>query len=438
MMSNEMMSTRRGRGRSVRGLALKAGGTAALMLLAAAAGGCSDDAGDDGPNAAASCGSDERVPPSAAAPARASTALAFATVDRNYSSSRLWLRDLASGETQELLTGEGGDPAVKSAGERLYFFNRKAAALNMRSFDPRDGGSGAAAAAQLAVPEAGNGDPHAVVELDGGRLLLAHYNAGELAVVCRDSGALVETVDADWDFRGATDAQLRPEALLVRDTSAGRRIYVLHQGRDKSQFAPDGSQQVFVLADDGAHVTAVDRDEAADGVQGMPLTFANPEGFFDSDPARPEVLIGGACNEYDPAGCRFGFERLDLDSGTSTPLAELTDSGYRDNGGLVDAGGGKLYALLSKPTGTKAPSDKLAVRIDSVTGEITPVHRFPKDSAGCCALFYDAGSATLLVGDSTAAGDGTWTKYVDDVQLGMPEPVSGIPYTGSFVPQAAQ
>ena len=157
--------------------------------------------------------------------------LAFTVVDPGYTSSSLYYYDLASGAITKTLAGQSGDPLVKSLGGSVYLFNRAKDSLNFLSVDPRT--AGASPTAQVATSGAGLGDPHDVLRLSDGNLLLAQWAKGALVVVDPTSGAVVQTVQgAALDTSGNAQATFHPEAIWARTVHGADEVNVLHQSRD--------------------------------------------------------------------------------------------------------------------------------------------------------------------------------------------------------------
>lgn len=354
-----------------------------------------------------------------------SAGFAFTTVGADYQSSSLWYNDFATGQLREELSGESGDPTVKWLGNNLAFFNRKAAGLNVRVYDPRR--EPASVATQVATPGAAAGDPHAVLQLGNGRLLMAQYTAGTL-VVTDEAFNLVATVAAEFDAD-----PLRPEDLLVREGPSGREIYVLHQGRDKD-FVLNDSQQVFILRDAGAGtLVPVDLDPVKAKVQGITLKLSNPGGFLDRDAA--SVLLASECTEFDGPACKAGLERVDLAARTTTVGRTFDNKALLGNGGAIAGEPGSLYWLMARVGADGKPKDRLVMKVEvTSTSEPTVVHTFPAESAGCCALFHEEKANLLLIGDLGTDGKGFFTalRPGDEARrLDLP----GRPYTGALVPK---
>lgn len=345
--------------------------------------------------------------------------LALTTSD--YVSSTLWYNDFATGELRKVLTGESGDPLPRWTGDTLYFFNRTDTSLNLRTVDPRV--ATPAATTQIATPAAKSGDPHDALLLSEGRLLLAHYVAGKLVVVNPADGTVVQDVVADFDLNTGDKLQLRPEAMWDRKIKGVHWVYVLNQALD-GDYAQTGGGAVFVFKDDGSQLTAVDMDPAKDKVQGIPLTISNPSVVMQPDSAFP--YVAGLCFG---TGCVAGVQRLDLDAGTAEMTWDLSASGYTGNGGIVEGDDGTAYALLVKGT------DKVVTKIDYEAQTLADVHKFPAESSGCCALFYDRTGETLIVGDKNADGTGLLSIYREGAATPEAKTLEAPPYTGTFVPK---
>ncbi len=388
-----------------------------MIAAAVAASGC----GDKAKNAATG--------PGYQSPASTSAGLAFAVVDANYTASTILFNDFATGDLVTLSSGESGDPALRFVDNRLFLFNRTATSLNFRPLDVTN--AAAPTGVQLATPMAAVGDPHDVLSLSAERMLLALYSAGKIIVINPKTGVLLQELKADWDLGAGAKAQLRPERFLVRPRDGGQDIYVIHQGLDQA-FAADGTQQVFVLRDDGTTLSAVDMDPAKDKVQGIALPQKNASDFYPE--GEKAVLIYGECTLFDAPTCQAGFVRFDLTTHAVETVFDTKALGYIGNGGVTPGPAGFYFGLMAKGEGQAPP--KFVVKIDYAAKTATEVYQF-KGASGCCSLVFDDSTKALFTGDANPADPNAGVllafpeNHTDPTQVAL----TGLPYGGLLVPK---
>lgn len=354
-------------------------------------------------------------------PESAYLGLAFTTVDRNYTASKLWFNDFASGDQRSLSTGEGSDPWLADLDGDLYLFNR-GTNLNFRKMSPTEG----PASEQLATAGAQAGDPHAALHLGEGRALLALNIAGKLIVVDPKTGATVQEITADLD---TGTGPFHPEAFYIQGSGDERTIYVMHQGFgiENNTVTLNGSSQIFVFQDKGGELMALDQDEATAKVQGIKVGNANPQAFLETS---GNPLIVGSCSAMLQGTCSAVVEELDLEAKSVAEIFDFTDLGFSGNGPVVDAGGGLFYANLIE-TATSTP---VVVKVDPKAKTLDTVHTFPDGSFGCCATYFDESSGTLYVGDAPSEGDqGTFSVYRAGAKTATEVKVDGLPYSAVFL-----
>lgn len=348
--------------------------------------------------------------------------LAFATVAKGYSSSSLYYLKLATGEITEILSGESGDPQLFLVNEKLYFFNRRPGNSNFRWMNPKE--SSITPSEQLALPSLSNGAPQDVISLGSDRLLLLDRggkNSGKIIIIDATTGALLETLEDNWDT-----SPFRPRAFYRYETESTKTIFVLHQGRGADNTF-NGSQQIFVLKEEGGNVTIMDQDPVKEKVQGIPLKYNNGIGFLFQQSAKP--LIVSPC--YGAPGCLAGVERFD--PATLTVEDVLDFSSFSFYGGVfaesssLDA----IYAMVYKDV---SYADFHVEKVNLVDGTLERIHDYPAESKGAEALFFDTSSETLYVGDGKEDGSGMLSIYRKNgtAQIQLP---TGKPYSGLFIAQ---
>jgi len=337
--------------------------------------------------------------------------LAIASVTADYSSSSLYFQGLKEGERdgeiKTLLTGESGVPLPLTIEGKLYFFNRSATSSNFRTLDPS--AADGAPSAQTRTQDAGLGDPHAALKLSGDRLLLAHYTAGKLTVINPTDGSRVQEITADWDLGTEAGAPFRPEALYLYKSGTKTEIYVVHQGRTADFSGFNGSQQLFVLEDDGKSLTVVDVDTNAAKVQGIKLHILNPQIIeAGSDPAKP--IVAGFCTVFDQANpCTSGFERVDLVARTSTLIYDTTTLSEKGNGRLVAGADGTFYGAVAVANGTAYQSSIHTFDVTNSTH--SSFYEITDANYASFALSYDDRAKRLYVGEKKDDGTGVFTIF---------------------------
>lgn len=360
--------------------------------------------------------------------------LAFAVTDSTYTSSTLMYYDFKTAAIATILAGQSGDPYLKWLNNRLYVFNRTGSSLNFVTVDPRT--TAVTPSPQLSTPGAGRGDPHDVLALSDGRLLLAQWTKGALVVMDQATGAASQTLDATGlDLSGNTQAQFHPQALWSRVVDGIEQVYVLHQSRAANFAAAEGTQQLFVYTYAQKTLTPVDTDAAASGIQGIKLHVSNADLIRAQDDKT--LFIAGFCSVWDPASSctQSGIDRIDLTTQKVDFVVDLSASAHRGNGSVIWGGGDVYYAEAAVASSDGAIEEAYVLKIDAQSQTVDKVHTFPAGSSGCCGLFADSTSGRFYVGDTTTDGRGQLSIYPQPGATPTIVALSGAPYQGALVPK---
>lgn len=337
--------------------------------------------------------------------------MAIASIAADYSSSTLYYQGLKEGmplgDLKTVLTGESGIPWPVTLDDKLYFFNRSAQSSNFRTLDPK--AADIAATAQVRTELAGIGDPHDAVLLDKTRLLLAHYTAGKIIVVNPETGAVLQEISAEWDLGADATAKLMPEAIYRTSIDQVNEVYILHQGRKADFSGYNGSQQLFVLKDDGTSLSVVDVDPATAKVQGIKLNVFNPQIVYGGvDAAKPYVF--GLCTIFDTASpCTSGIERVDLKGRTSAMVQDLSQNSEKGNGGVVVTPKGQFFAAAAS-AGEGGNFKSFIWMLDPEGGKAERFYEINDSNYAAYAMGVDAAAGRLYIGEkNTDNGTGKIT-----------------------------
>lgn len=382
----------------------------------------------------------------AAGPSDRQKALVVATVDPLSSPWRASILhiDPESLGVKTLLSGESGDPAFFAAGSQVLLFNRSVDSKNMRQLTL--GGAEAMTlvpSPQMVIGGGDVGDPHDALTLDAGagaegdRVLLAQYNEGRLTVISKASGRLLETIDADWDLpQGAT---LRPEALIPAQDGPKRKIWVIHQAMttEGGVIRANGSQQVFVLEQDGDALRPLDMDPATPRIQWIKIkgSFPLPVRFAKG----PGLTLVSLCSRYvayasSMAGvpCQSAVEEILPDAPTASVLWDLDGSEYFMNGPVTPGPSpDQFYANVDHQIGPHRYEQKVAL-FDLRTKNAAGVYTFPPESGGFWWSRYDETTGVLYVGDVGRGSVGQISALKPDGSR-QTVPLPGVPLSGILV-----
>lgn len=354
--------------------------------------------------------------------------VAITAVAPDFSSSKLYVQPLAdglpSGELRNVLSGESGDPWTVTQGNRLFFFNRTTTSTNFRAFDTRQIEVGAAP--QTRTEKAGIGDPHDALLLSEDRLLLAHYSAGKLIVVNPADGSIKQEITADFDIGSDPKAVFRPEAFYRVPGAEGGEIYVLNQGRSKDFSGFTGSQQIFILKDDGQTISAIDLDPGKEKVQGIKLSIVNPQIIDGSiDPLKP--VVAGLCTILDQTSpCTSGFEQVDLAARSSRMVYDITSATEKGNGNVVAGKDGKFYAAVATYDRTVGFKTQIQA-FDINTRSSKAFYPIADANYAAYALGFDQTAGRLYVGEKKADGSGQLAILDSSLESSTPVKVLDVP-----------
>lgn len=366
--------------------------------------------------------------------------LIFATVNPSASpwSSAVYQLSLSSQDVKSInLSGESSDPALFPNGGQVLFFNRSSGSENFRRIGFESGAALAGATDQQKFPGGAVGDPHDVLMIPGGQMLLAHYNEGTLTVAKVSDGSLVQTLAADWDLpEGVT---LRPEALVAVRGAAGENfIYVIHQALSfrNGLLGANGSQAVFVLKITDDRIEAFDLEEATPRIQGIKTKGSFP--VLVRSAGREKPLLVSMCSLYvdtsatAAAPCVNSVEEIDPATHRTNELWDLAGQNLFMNGGVTSGPDENTFFanVVSKVSEVSSETIVAAVNIGSKT--FTTKYKFAPESGGYWGTFYDHGRKTLYVGDQGHSSIGRFIALKE----GEPEreiSLGGVPYSGAFL-----
>lgn len=312
----------------------------------------------------------------------------------------LYKMDLVTKDLAEVLSGESSDAVIYHSNDAALFFNRSSDSQNFRLLAPENDHT-FSIREQKKFANGGVGDPHDALNLNvaGDNVLLANYNQGSLVVINQLTGEEVSRVEADWDLPAGIP--FAPESLLTATVNGKTFIYVVHQGAAfiNSVYATNGSQQVFVLEQNGDKLSVVDQDPNTAKVQGIKLQGSIPVGVrFTS---RGKLLFVSMCSQYlapTPA-CHSAVEEIDPSDNKVTVLWDLDGSPYFMNGTVI-AGPDEntVFVSVAEETSMGVYKNRL-LRMDVKKQTAVTAYNYAEGSGGFFAAFFDATSQTLYVGD---------------------------------------
>ena len=290
--------------------------------------------------------------------------------------------------------------------------------------------------AQIRTELVNSGDPHDAIQLDATRILLAHYVTGKLVVINPQDGSVKQDLTAEWDLGTDAAAQLRPEAFYRPVDAEDGLIYVIHQGVS-ADYSFNGTQQLFIVQDDGAQLSVIDTDPLTPKVQGIKLTIFNPQIIFATDnPQQP--IVGGLCSvlaQISP--CTSGFERVDLATRTSRMIYDLTTATDKGNGAMVAGTGGKVYAAVVSPNAGGARGQSKIHEIDLGKSTAESIYEIADLEYASFALSYDLTTQRLLIGEAVReTGTGRLTILQTEAKGSVPVTINFhlVPYQIRLVP----
>ncbi len=361
------------------------------------------------------------------APSLASDYLGMALVatDAQFSSSELFFYDFASGAIDSLRSGLSGDPEIFAEQNELWFFNRSAGLQNFFKADftslPE------ALSAEQSFSAAGPGDPHAVLSLASGHLLLANMVHSSLVIMDVANGKVIQSVEADWDL--PSGATLRPESLW---SDGEKQVLLLHQGLSDSYRAV-GGQQIFVFKFADETLSVVDLDLAKARVQGVPLAMSVPERFEQLADGR--LLVFGTCSAYTGDDCKAAVQVFNPRTLQIEFTWQLDELGLIMNGiSTLGATDNDVIAnVIVKDSDTEQMRASI-VNLDLSTRTTRTLHTYdlPALSAGIWLTAFDRSSQSLFVGEARSQANGTLIIYQDGVEttrVAFPR----IPYKGALI-----
>lgn len=350
-------------------------------------------------------------------------------------SSSLYRLNTETFEIEKISEGESSDAVVFNTGSEVILFNRAFDSQNYRLVTPN--GQSLTLGTQTAFTAGASGDPHDLIDLGAGEVLLSNYTAGKITIMNKTTGAKVSDVEADWDLPAGVS--LQPEALWRTTVNGKTLVYVLHQAGqfEGNLFTVNNSQSVFVLELNGQTLTPVDLDPNTAKVQGIKIRGSFPIAL------KPEVegsklLIVSMCSAFvaanptSGAACQNSVEELDPATQTVTELWNLDGSGYFMNGStLLSAGGNnKFLAQIQQTVGTE--SVRRVVKFDPIAKTAETVYDYAPESGGYYGLYYDESRGNLFIGDINVDTLGKFTIIkADGTQI--VKTLDGIPYSGTFV-----
>ncbi len=355
--------------------------------------------------------------------------LLLASVAPDYSSSDIFFLDFQSTCLRLLLSGQSGDPLLKTLGGQPYLFNRTESNYNFVGLQPNEqaGLTSFQLGTQLASPLAGYGDPSAVLALTNGELLMTGRSEQAIRQVRPVTGEAVASLqNVIWDLGGQP---FYPNDLLVQEVAGGYRAHVLH-----GFYEPNGSQQSFVIEHFQDGLQALDLNAEQEAVQGIALAHSIPSQYLYKDRERP--LVVSVCTYFADDDCRQGVERLDLNAlRVESSSFNLDLVGERTYSGVLEAstdGVGEDFFIRSSLADGSA---RQVVRVSDPFGtpNIRTIHRYDAASTGEPSIFFDPSSALLFVGESFADGRGRLFIYRDDKLMATLD-LEGMPYSGTLVP----
>jgi hypothetical protein len=354
--------------------------------------------------------------------------VAVAAVGAEYSSSRLYFIDYATGCLRTILTGQSGDPMLAMVGQKLYFINRRGDDTNFLQLNID--GSQFALSDQVANPLPGLGDPADLVALDEQTVVLASRGQQSLGVMELSTGQLTQQLTTE-NFNTGQDSRFYPNALVAVDTSLGRMVYVLN-----SDYKTDGHEQLFVVKVDADQtLTPVDWQPQTSGIDGIPTLFNNPSQVLYQD--SPHPLIVHFCTSYANADCQGGVEAFAPEQAfdpAAQPFAYTFafQPFFEAQFDAVAAGDpelGTFYLRVSK----KDESERRIVKVDPTNNNFRTIHEFSAKSEGESSMIYDAAADLLIVAEGYADSQGRLIFYRNDQRVGEMD-LLGMPYTGVVVP----
>ena len=330
-----------------------------------------------------------------AGPARAESGLFVVTTD--YSTGSTAFLAAGASEAEVNLLGIHSDAVGHYHDGRVYVVNR----LGQDNILVLDEGDLRTPVAQFSV---GNGaNPHDIEIVAPGKAYVSLYDRASLLIVDPRDGAELGAID----LSAFADADGLPEVSQI--VRVGERLYLSCQRLDRDGgWGPAGIS--YLIAVDLATDTLVDVDPDAEGVQGIPLSAANPNSMavsgkriavgvvvnFGDRSGGVEIVdtaanrsLGLAVSEEDLGGDITSMVLVDTDRG----YAVVADENFANSVLPFDLSSGSAGAPLENISGGFVPS--LAVDGDRLIVADRGSFDDP-DSAGL--KFYDAATGAFLRG----------------------------------------
>ena len=229
------------------------------------------------------------------------TGLIFGSTDSSYTSSDLYVYNLANGHLDLLSGGESGDVMLRWHGGKLWIFNRAAGRVSFSALSPKVGVS--SRNLERRTPNSGANDPTDVIWASEDVAVLAMQGAHKVSVANLKSGESladrfddVDTLNLSVPFRPGLFAQV------------GGDIAVFHQSLDTNWQAMGGGVVYLARSDSSGQFAWMDQDVTVSSIQGLRLNISNPVQKIECDGGGDLCLVAGSCFESMGPSCIGGVD----------------------------------------------------------------------------------------------------------------------------------
>ena len=356
-------------------------------------------------------------------------ALFFTAVDPLSQTRSASVYRFIPGESQESLiaSGEGSDPLFFALGEKLVLFNRSLGQQSARVLIGASDGR-VNSTQQLRI-----GDPHDALLLKNGKVLLALYNEGMLAIWDPQTQTIQKLDQYQWDL--PANISLHPVQLLRMTSVFGDVVMVLHQSFDfrDGKFISNDSQRFFVFTENEEGVlTPLDLDRSTPAITGKALKGSFPQAWNVSS---RKLITLAMCSRFLAEGspCNSVVETID-DHFEVKELWNLSASPWMMNGlAEFDPSSMKIFANVETLDAAKSQYEPHTIELNVELKEIRDLYQHNPKFGGAWSLVLDHVKQELYIGDVSEDRKGLYSVFnlstyerVNQLKLDL------VPYSAKF------